>query len=91
MHIEAVRLHISSAIVAELGDEALLNTILMARIKDAAEAAVDDLSTNLSTRISLPYFCVREGVALHLDDVLTRAAMETLTTRYQTNRPHEGR
>ncbi|MFK7693509.1 molecular chaperone DnaK [Paenibacillus sp. HJGM_3] len=49
------------------------------RLKDAAEKAKKELSTVLTTTISLPFITVVDGVPQHLEVNLTRAKFEELT------------
>lgn len=49
------------------------------RLKDAAEKAKKELSTVLTTTISLPFITVVEGVPQHLEVNLTRAKFEELS------------
>ena len=49
------------------------------RLKDAAEKAKKELSSVLSTTISLPFITVVDGVPQHLEMNLTRAKFEELT------------
>lgn len=49
------------------------------RLKDAAERAKKELSSVLTTTISLPFITVVDGVPQHLEVSLTRAKFEELT------------
>jgi len=49
------------------------------RLKDAAEKAKKELSTMLTTTISLPFITVVDGVPQHMEMNLTRAKFEELT------------
>jgi len=49
------------------------------RLKDAAEKAKKELSSMLTTTISLPFITVVDGVPQHLEVNLTRAKFEELT------------
>lgn len=49
------------------------------RLKDAAEKAKQELSSTLSTNVSLPFITVVDGVPQHLDVNLTRAKFEELS------------
>lgn len=53
--------------------------IAMQRLKDAAEKAKIELSTKLSTVISLPYIWVDETGPKHLEEELTRKRFEAMT------------
>jgi len=50
------------------------------RLKEAAEKAKIDLSQSMSTAINLPYITASAEGPLHLDETLTRAQFEQLTT-----------
>lgn len=49
-----------------------------ARIYEAAEKAKCELSSSVSTDISLPYITVKDGKPIHLTETLTRAKFEQL-------------
>src|SRR5690606_22352829 len=49
------------------------------RLKDAAEKAKKELSSVLTTTISLPFITMVDGVPQHLEMNLTRAKFEELT------------
>ena len=51
----------------------------MQRLKDAAEKAKKELSSMLTTTISLPFITMVDGVPQHLEMNLTRAKFEELT------------
>lgn len=51
-----------------------------ARIYEAAEKAKCELSSSVSTEISLPYIAVKEGTPVHMNVTLTRAKFEQLAT-----------
>ncbi|MBU6146122.1 MAG: molecular chaperone DnaK, partial [Paenibacillaceae bacterium] len=48
------------------------------RLKDAAEKAKKELSSSLTTTISLPFITVVDGVPQHLEETLTRAKFEDM-------------
>ena len=50
------------------------------RVRDAAEAAKIDLSSMLSTRVSLPYIAVGPAGPVHFETTVTRAEFEDLTS-----------
>ncbi|HZX99613.1 MAG TPA: molecular chaperone DnaK [Dermatophilaceae bacterium] len=54
--------------------------IAMQRLRDAAEQAKKELSTATSTNISLQYLSMSENGPIHLDESMTRAQFEQLTT-----------
>lgn len=51
-----------------------------ARIYEAAEKAKCELSSSVSTEISLPYITVKDGAPTHMNLTLTRAKFEQLAT-----------
>lgn len=51
-----------------------------ARIYEAAEKAKCELSSSVSTEISLPYITVKDGTPTHMNVTLTRAKFEQLAT-----------
>ena len=51
-----------------------------ARIYEAAEKAKCELSSSVSTEISLPYITVKDGAPTHMNVTLTRAKFEQLAT-----------
>ena len=51
----------------------------MQRIVEASEKAKIELSSSMSTDISLPYICVKDGTPLHLNYTINRAKFEQLT------------
>lgn len=51
-----------------------------ARIYEAAEKAKCELSSSVSTEISLPYITVKDGAPTHMNITLTRAKFEQLAT-----------
>lgn len=52
----------------------------MQRIREAAEKAKIELSAVTSTTINLPYLAVHRGEPLHMDETLTRAKFNDLTS-----------
>src|SRR5699024_12738018 len=50
------------------------------RLKEAAEQAKKELSSSTSTNISLQYLSMTENGPLHLDEKLTRAQFEDMTS-----------
>lgn len=51
-----------------------------ARLLEAAETAKIELSSTVSTHVSLPYICAIQGEPMHLELDLTRAQLEALIT-----------
>ncbi|WP_058234455.1 molecular chaperone DnaK [Devriesea agamarum] len=54
--------------------------IALQRLKEAAEQAKKELSSSSSTNISLQYLSMTENGPLHLDEKLTRAQFEDMTS-----------
>src|SRR5699024_10074745 len=54
--------------------------IALQRLKEAAEQAKKELSASTSTTISLQYLSMTENGPLHLDEKLTRAQLEDMTS-----------
>ncbi|HET8616611.1 MAG TPA: molecular chaperone DnaK [Actinomycetales bacterium] len=53
--------------------------IAMQRLREAAEQAKKELSSSLSTNISLQYLSMTENGPIHLEETLTRAQFEQMT------------
>lgn len=54
------------------------DNMAMQRLKEAAEKAKIELSSSISTEISLPYITAEGGIPKHLNITLTRAKFESL-------------
>ncbi|MFD1506243.1 molecular chaperone DnaK [Georgenia yuyongxinii] len=54
--------------------------IALQRLREAAEQAKKELSSTTSTNISLQYLSMSEAGPIHLDEKLTRAAFEEMTS-----------
>jgi molecular chaperone DnaK len=63
----------------EHGIDLMKDRAAVQRLKDAAEKAKKELSSMLTTTISLPFITMADGVPLHLEMNLTRAKFEELT------------
>jgi len=63
----------------EHGVDLMQDRAALQRLKDAAEKAKKELSSMLSTTISLPFITMKDGVPLHLEMNLTRAKFDELT------------
>jgi molecular chaperone DnaK len=65
--------------------------IALQRLKEAAEQAKKELSSNLSTNIQLPYLSLTENGPANLDETLTRAQFEQMTSDLldRTKKPFE--
>ncbi|WP_022888992.1 molecular chaperone DnaK [Agromyces italicus] len=61
------------------------------RLKEAAEQAKKELSSNLKTSIQLPYLSLTENGPANLDETLTRAEFENMTSDLldRTKKPFE--
>jgi molecular chaperone DnaK len=62
----------------EEGVDLSKDNMAMQRLKEAAEKAKIELSSSVSTEISLPYITAEGGVPKHLNVTLTRARFESL-------------
>ena len=67
------------------------DTTALQRLKEAAEQAKKELSSASSTNISLQYLSMSQDGPIHLDETLTRAKFEDLTTDLleRTKKPFE--
>src|SRR5690625_3853174 len=54
--------------------------IALQRLREAAEQAKKELSSTLNTNISLQYLSMSENGPIHLDETLSRAAFEEMTS-----------
>src|SRR5690606_37342097 len=63
----------------ETGVDLSKDNAAVQRLKDAAEKAKKELSSVLTTTVSLPFITVVDGVPQHLELNLTRAKFEELT------------
>jgi molecular chaperone DnaK len=54
--------------------------VALQRLKDAAEQAKKELSSTQSTNISMQYLSMSENGPIHLDETLTRAKFEDMTS-----------
>lgn len=55
------------------------DSVMLARIREAAETAKKELSASLSAQVFLPYAAMRDGKPVHLELTLTRAGFNELT------------
>jgi molecular chaperone DnaK len=76
---EVVINHMVSEFKKEQGVDLSKDKAAVQRLKDAAEKAKKELSTVLTTTISLPFITVVDGVPQHLEMNLTRAKFEELS------------
>ncbi|MDF2722254.1 MAG: Chaperone protein DnaK, partial [Paenibacillus sp.] len=73
--------HLVAEFKKEHGIDLSKDKAAVQRLKDAAEKAKKELSTVLTTTISLPFITVVEGVPQHLELNLTRAKFEELSNK----------
>ncbi|HZG84154.1 molecular chaperone DnaK [Paenibacillus sp.] len=76
---EVIINHLVSEFKKEQGVDLSKDKAAVQRLKDAAEKAKKELSTVLTTTISLPFITVVDGVPQHLEMNLTRAKFEELS------------
>src|SRR5450631_189423 len=72
--------HLVTTVKNTSGIDLANDKIAMQRLRDAAEQAKKELSTATSTNISLQYLSMTENGPIHLDESMTRAQFEQLTT-----------
>ena len=72
--------HLVTTVKNTSGTDLANDKIAMQRLRDAAEQAKKELSTATSTNISLQYLSMSENGPIHLDETLTRAQFEQLTS-----------
>jgi molecular chaperone DnaK len=77
---QALANHLADLIRRDHGVDVSASPEATLRIRDAVEAAKIDLSSSLSTHISLPYITAARGRPVHFDITLTRAEFENLTS-----------
>jgi len=72
--------HLITTVKNTSGIDLANDKIAMQRLRDASEQAKKELSTATSTNISLQYLSMSENGPIHLDESLSRAQFEQLTT-----------
>src|SRR5664280_2332638 len=77
---ERIVQHLITIVKNTSGMDLANDKIAMQRLRDAAEQAKKELSTATSTNISLQYLSMSENGPIHLDESMTRAQFEQLTT-----------
>ena len=77
---ERIVQHLVTIVKNTSGMDLVNDKIAMQRLRDAAEQAKKELSTATSTNISLQYLSMSENGPIHLDESMTRAQFEQLTT-----------
>jgi molecular chaperone DnaK len=72
--------HLLTVVRNAYGVDLAKDKIAMQRLREAAEQAKKELSTATSTNISLQYLSMTENGPIHLDESLTRAQFEQMTS-----------
>jgi molecular chaperone DnaK len=72
--------HLLTVVKNSYGVDLAKDKIAMQRLREAAEQAKKELSTATSTNISLQYLSMTENGPIHLDESLTRAQFEQMTS-----------
>ncbi|WP_306484291.1 molecular chaperone DnaK [Anaerococcus sp.] len=71
--------YLSSEFKKESGVDLTKDLTAMQRLKDAAEKAKKELSSTVSTTVSLPFITAVDGQPVHLEQTVSRAKFEELT------------
>ena len=71
---------LSDQVKAKTGADLSKDAVALQRLKEAAEQAKKELSSATSTNISLQYLSMTADGPIHLDETLTRAKFEELTS-----------
>ncbi|MFL6100525.1 MAG: molecular chaperone DnaK [Actinomycetales bacterium] len=72
--------HLLTVVKNSYGVDLAKDKIAMQRLREAAEQAKKELSTAASTNLSLQYLSMTENGPIHLDESLTRAQFEQMTS-----------
>ncbi len=72
--------HLVTKFKETTGVDVAKDKIALQRLKEAAEQAKKELSQSTSTQIQLPYLSLTESGPANLDESITRAQFESLTT-----------
>ncbi|GGK57065.1 molecular chaperone DnaK [Ornithinimicrobium pekingense] len=72
--------HLVTTVKNQSGVDLAKDKIALQRLKDAAEQAKKELSSGTSTTINLQYLSMGENGPVHLDETLTRAQFEQMTS-----------
>jgi molecular chaperone DnaK len=72
--------HLLTTVRNQTGVDLSNDKIAMQRLRDAAEQAKKELSSSTSTSINLQYLSMGENGPIHLDEQLTRAQFEAMTS-----------
>ena len=83
--------HLIKAVKDKDGVDLSKDTTALQRLREAAEQAKKELSSASSTNISLQYLSMSQEGPIHLDETLTRAKFEALTSDLleRTKKPFE--
>ncbi len=72
--------HLVNTVKMQGGPDLSKDKIALQRLREAAEQAKKELSSSTSTTISLQYLSMTENGPIHLDEKLTRAQFEKMTS-----------
>ncbi len=72
--------HLITQFKSSTGVDVSKDKIALQRLKEAAEQAKKELSSSMSTSIQLPYLSLTENGPANLDETLTRAQFENMTS-----------
>jgi molecular chaperone DnaK len=72
--------HLVNTVKMQTGVDLSKDKIAMQRLREAAEQAKKELSSSTATTISLQYLSMTENGPVHLDEKLTRAQFQQMTT-----------
>ncbi len=72
--------HLSKKFKETTGVDVSKDKIALQRLKEAAEQAKKELSQSMSTSVQLPYLSLTENGPANLDETITRAQFEQLTS-----------
>jgi molecular chaperone DnaK len=72
--------HLLTTVKTRYGVDLSKDKIAMQRLREAAEQAKKELSSSTSTNLSLQYLSMTENGPIHLDESLTRAQFEQMTS-----------
>jgi molecular chaperone DnaK len=83
--------HLIKRFKESTGVDVSKDKIALQRLKEAAEQAKKELSSNMSTSIQLPYLSLTENGPANLDETLSRAQFEQMTSDLldRTRKPFE--
>jgi len=83
--------HLIKRFKESTGVDVSSDKIALQRLKEAAEQAKKELSSSMTTNIQLPYLSLTENGPANLDETLTRAQFESMTSDLldRTKKPFE--